>query len=475
MRYLLFFWLAVLLGLPTNAQVRQQRVYGSAGNEEGGLLTPLSTGGYLLVGSQRVTSSVSPRLFVARLNAVGDTIFTKRVTLPGYTFAIPQYTCVNAANQVLVTATTLQSSAPLNGHALLLLFSAQGDTLWTRKTIGPTNDYYSSVLLGNDGNFVLTASLNTFPQWMKISATGQVVSQTTINYDATDVGAVSGLFKDNSGQGGYWLLNTKGIVGNARKFLHLTESGVVDQSKPLYGNGYDLINSIAPLANNAGYIACQDGRLVRFTAALDTIWTKTLRYTAPNGFSGFAGPNLIQPLADGNFVLAGGFNSFGNRVYLSKITPTGQVLRDTVLFRTGGSEYVRSLLVAPGTSNYVFSGYATQGPLGGADLFLGIHANWNVLGTTSPRQQPVRTLQAWPNPVAGSGTLQLRADQALIGEVLLRDALGCVVRRWPTTRELATAGGQHLQLAGVPAGVYLLTGQTTDGQRYVARLLCEQH
>ncbi|MBD2715775.1 hypothetical protein KBK19_12085 [Microvirga sp. STR05] len=225
----------------------------------------------------------------------------------------------------------------------------------------------------------------------------------------------------------------------------------------------------------SGYLACQDGRLIRFNAALDTLWTRLLPYTAPNGFRTYGSARLVRPLPDGNLVVAGGvYANSGTRVYLSKVTPTGQVLRDTVLYRTGGDEFVNGLEVEAGTGNYVFSGYATQGPLGLADLFFGRQAAWRTLSTQAPARQPVLALAAWPNPVgAGQSQLRVRSGQPLAGELVLRDALGRTVRHWPATRAVTSTEGQALPLGEVPAGLYLLTGTAPDGRRYVARVLRE--
>ncbi|WP_345074510.1 hypothetical protein [Hymenobacter fastidiosus] len=477
-RFLLFLvlgGLAVLTGPPALAQLLHQQVYGSAGPERLGYLTPVQAGGYLLVGTQQKTppTALDEKLYLVRTTAQGDTLWTRTHKIPGFTVINVRAICENAAGQVLVAGAGGDANIGFADEAILILLNPQGDTLWTRKVDGPTGDSYTGLLLGNDGTFVLTASLNTYPQWLKVNAAGQVVARTNINYDADNIGVVTGLFKDNSGRGGYWLQNSNGSTISERKLLHLTEAGVVDQTKPLYGKGSDFITSVAPLPNQGGYLMCQASKLTRFTAALDTVWTKYLIYT--NGVvTGYATPGQVQPLADGNFVLAGSFYfADGYRVYLGKITPDGQVLRDTVLFRAGGSETIRSLAVEPGTNNYVFSGEATQGPLGRSDLFLGIHANWRVLSTRAARAPRV-AFEAWPNPLAaGQPELTLRADRQVAGELTLTDPLGRRVRTWPATRALAQAGGQRLSLAGLPPGLYLLTGTAADGRRYVARIVRE--
>ncbi|GAA4393314.1 hypothetical protein [Hymenobacter koreensis] len=467
-------WLAALLGLPAQAQLLRQHVYGTTGEESYGLLTPVRGGGYLLVGDHqpRPSSNFNERLYLVRVNSQGDTLWTRRQRL-GFNGINVSGVCENAAGQILVAISGANTNAvPIDDAAMLVLFNAQGDTLWTRKTGGPTIDGYTGLVLGHDGNFVLTGSLGTFPQWLKVSAAGQVLARTTINYDAGDVGYLSGLFKDASSRGGYWVENaTGGTAAGARKLLHLTEAGVVDQTKPLYGRSYDNLQSVASLPNNGGYVACEGstGRLVRFTPALDTLWTRQLRFD--NGtVRGFASARQVQPLPDGTLVVAGQFFfSGGGRVYLAKLSAAGQTLRDTVLFRGAGTETVAGLAVEPGTNRYVFSGYTTSGPRGGADLFLGIHADWRVLSTRPARERPA-ALAAWPNPLpAGRHELVLRPGRPLRGHLALHDAAGRLVRQWPAP----PAAEQRLSLAGVPPGLYLLTATDATGLRYVARVLRE--
>lgn len=415
------------------------------------------------------------KLYLVRVNNQGDTLWTRTHKVSNFDAVTVQGVCENAAGQVLVLAGGGNTATSVGNEAILLLLNVQGDTIWTRKVAGPLNNYYDSVVLGNDGNFVLTATLNTYPQWLKINAAGQIVAQTNINYDSSEIGYVTAVIKDNTGLGGYWLLNVKAGTNPGRKMLHLTEAGIVDQTKYLAGEG--PFRSINPFPQG-GYLAANatNGKLIRFSSTLDTVWTKQLRYTHPNGLiSGYASAYQVQPLADGNLVVAGSFYyQSGNRVYLSKISPAGQVLRDTVLFRLGGDEWLRGLAVEPGTSNYVFSGYATQGPRGGSDLLLGIHANWRTLTTRSAaRSQPALTLEAWPNPLGAHHELHLRAAQPLSGLLVLHDALGRIVRTWPATRSAAQAEGQVLSLAGVPPGVYLLIGTAPDGRRLLARLVRE--
>ena len=350
----------------------------------------------------------------------------------------------------------------------MLLLNAQGDTLWTRRVAGPTNDVFRTVSLANDGNFMLTGTLNTQPQWLKVNAAGQTVAQASLAFNpgGIGVGYPGAAFADVTGRGGYWVTLYNDTPGPF-KFVHLTEAGVRDQdvTRQFSSGGYDYVDQVQPLPGGAGYLGSVNGRLGHFTPTLDTLWTRNYRGSS----------RLVRLLPDGNAVTAGNFStSGGTRVYLAKVAPaTGQLLRDTILASlSGASQLVGGLALEPGTGNYVFTGFTTRTPqLNQSALFFGLQRRWTV---TSQREARARTLPlaAWPNPVGQERRLTLRTARPLRGELLLRDELGRLVRRWPAQAG-ATAAGQELSLAGLPAGLYLLAATDADGQPYVARVLCQ--
>lgn len=84
----------------------------------------------------------------------------------------------------------------------------------------------------------------------------------------------------------------------------------------------------------------------------------------------------------------------------------------------------------------------------------------NISSVFSPVHQPLR---AFPNPAAGSLSVELPGQ----GQLQLLSSTG--QRVWA----VAHAGGlQYFTLPALPAGLYLLQGQTRQ-QRYLARIVIE--
>lgn len=466
LRFICFLLGGLLAGAaPAAAQLLQQRLYGPAAGL--GLLISVRGGGYLLAGREYATAgNQATRLWLLRLNAQGDTLWTRKYRLPG--FAGPtgcRALCENAAGQVLVLGDGLAAPNTTQVGTFRMLLNTQGDTLWTQRTFAGIYDGYTGAVLDPDGYFVVTGSINSLPQLQKLSAGGQVLATTPLVFSSTDIGFPIKPFLDNSSRGGYWVPLHAYNGRLLRKFVHVTPAGVRDQDVPLYDipGQTDRIYDVQPIPGG-GYLACLDGRLARLTPQLDTVWTRSSRGSVLQ----------VRLLPGGEAVGAGDFStSGGTRVYLSKWALNGQLLRDTVLASAGGaSQYTFGLALEPGTGNYAFSGWTTRTPtVNASQLFFGLLRNWRV---TSQREARARVLPlaAWPNPVGAERQLTLRAERRLRGELLLRDELGRLVRRWPALPE-ATAAGQALSLAGLPAGLYLLTATDADGRPYVARVLCQ--
>src|SRR5688572_18795663 len=71
----LFFFLA----LPSFGQILWQNTYGLANSyEQLNKMIPLSNGGYLLTGYQRINNGPVATTYAVRTNSVGDTVWTKK-------------------------------------------------------------------------------------------------------------------------------------------------------------------------------------------------------------------------------------------------------------------------------------------------------------------------------------------------------------------------------------------------------------
>lgn len=138
-----------------------------------------------------------------------------------------------------------------------------------------------------------------------------------------------------------------------------------------------------------------------------------------------------------------------------KIAPNGQVIRDTILYRSLGNEYPADVLVDV-QGNYVLYGWTSNGtvpPGGFPDLVLAKFRRWTqTLGTNEEGVATAEELTLYPNPT--HETVHLHGPTPLRGALTLSDALGRVVR---TYRLAASAADAALSLAGLPAGLYLLS------------------
>lgn len=453
---------------PVQAQLLRNNVYGTVAEEEGGRLLALRNGGYLVFGQQQLTNQPG-RLYLVRLTAQGDTLWSRRYSTPFDVFYAYE-ACENLSGQVLIAGIGFNANKPdpLDADALLLSLNAQGDTLWTKLSRGPTNDSYRQIVLAPDGNFVTAAFLNNQCQWLKLNAAGLSLLSTPLQYSPTDNGGAYYLSKATNG--GYWVILGSDFYTNPSKLQYIAETGMLGMQKPFFPGDY-LVSDLQPLLGG-GYAFTVNGRLALYNAQMDSIWSR--RLTSRNIV---VGPRLVRETAQGNLLVLGQrVSNQQEDVSLVLVNRQGVQLHDTTLTRGAGlnsNEYGLGLALDPLTGNYVFSGYVPQGPIGGADLFVGILRRFNtVLGTTPAQQQPVLALEAWPNPLS-QDELHLHAGQLLTGPLVLRDALGRMVRSWPATRAVVQPDGQTLDMAGVLAGVYLLTGTAPDGRRYVARVLRE--
>ena len=128
------------------------------------------------------------RLYLLRLNAAGDTLWTRRYGLPGAYGIAVEHALEDAAGRVLLVGRSFTYTGITQDDAFLALLSPQGDTLWTRRTQSPFRDNYSRPQLTPAGDFVLAANLNGAPQLVRLSASGQRLQQVIVPYSPADLG-----------------------------------------------------------------------------------------------------------------------------------------------------------------------------------------------------------------------------------------------------------------------------------------------
>ena len=454
-----------------------QQTYGSTRDEQGGFAVA-QNGGYLLVGQQTIPSGVVLLYFV-QTNAVGDTLWTKKMSAPGTLNPYITGLVRNQAGTVLVTGLDYG-----NNVGFTLALDANCAPLWgwaytqTAHTLpGATllRTYIGKPLVDADDNFLLVQTAT--------SSTSQsgVSDDTFLKVDKiSGMNIWSARLDSILGSHGYlydWETTNTGLVAviggtnpisqnSGIGILKIGATGRFISFQPRPQNlPYD-ISSYKTTRDAAGNILLVGRqRLTKLDPQGDTLWhtDAPIRY-----HGGWDGVDVAQD-RQGNYVVLGNSSNYTNSwVHLARFSATGQVLNDTAFARNYAT-YARSLLQAS-NGELVISGYAENGPIGGDDLFLLQFRGFRPLASRA-ETAVAAGVTVYPNPAPAGATavhltLPVRHD---LGRLNIFDAMGRLVR------EQAVAAGCEVtvSVAGLPPGLYVLRLTATDGRSWTSKLLRE--
>lgn len=169
-------WLLIVCS--ASAQVVHDRVFGTpTGTEEIYSMVHLRDGGFMLAGEQSIPPPVTTsHLYLLRRDATGDTLWSKRWTLPGCYTYYPHYIVEAAtAGHFLVAGQSFSFDGTTQSDVFLVMCNAQGDTLWTKRTQSISYEWCARPQLLPNGDFLVVGQLNNAPSMQRISPTGQVV------------------------------------------------------------------------------------------------------------------------------------------------------------------------------------------------------------------------------------------------------------------------------------------------------------
>ena len=443
--FLPFALACLLLGSrPAAGQFLWQRTVGTAGNDETGEYMIPVAGGFVTVGkSGNQTSLPDQSLYLSKVNYAGDTLWTKRWNFRQVRVLYPQGLIEDRAGNLVVSAVTFPPGTPTPARqGLLIKLTATGDTLWTR-TVASAGTYASgltTLVLGNDGNYVAIGDLASFPALFKYSPAGTLLWTQIVPYDATRQGYLQNLVAVPNG----YLVISSPNFGNLRsKYKTVDELGVYQFERP--GSIYYPYRL---QLDSQGNILATRGDLLKLTPQGDSIWSHSYQQ-----YGVFVGVKRVVELPNGNYLVAGTrYNTHDNDLALVLVDPNGTRLRDTLLVRSPSDENVAGLALTP-AGDYVLAGGTSMGTVGGGDQFLFAYRNWaRLLPTRVAQPTALAALTAYPNPTVGELMLATADGHSLTGRWVLYDLLGRIVQTDP----LPNQPRAHLTLASLPAGFYLL-------------------
>ena len=388
------------------------------------------TGSTLGVGSITLTNAGTTNIFVAKLTDAGGSGSVQWAQQAGGTLTDQCTALAVRANAVYLTGFTNSPVA----------------------TFGPTSAPANGAFMSNA--FVaklLDAGSNGAFQWVTRAGPATPASPftTLLPYAIALSGPavyIAGTYFGNAGFGATTIStpNPNDYDVFAAKLTDAGPSGTFNWGVAGGSNNMDFVGG---LAANGGSLYLAG----RFTGPTATFGTTTL--TDPNTSTSSLAMYLTK-ISDGGvsgaFAWAQAAGATTTSGASQRNTPTGVVLaagRGHLVGNLAGSYSGNPS--APSSTTATFGSLTQTTPGGG----IGFIATWldNGLLATAPGLAARPALALWPNPARDHATLRLPAPAEPV-PVLLLDALGRLVRRYPAPTQLDFP----LDLRGLPAGLYVL-------------------
>jgi hypothetical protein len=442
------------LSFASNAQLLWQKTYGSTNRNV--FLTrmiPLQNGGYLLAGSQ----SLSPANMVGylvRTNASGDTLWTRHHKPVGFDRARIYDAAEDGDGNLLIVGSGFNNLNGQDYNGFILKLNPNGDTIWTRRTITPKSDGYTSCIIANDGNYLIVGEKNQINQIQKVGKNGLPIWIKAMQFSIADTGVISAIHPAPNGYSVF--ISTFNGFPLPNKVFRIDEAG-----NPLFNftnYAWGATDIFTEAGNNL--LVAASSKLFKLNPLGDTIWS---RLYMKNGQ--YLGINAVKTTNDGNYIL--GFdrlNGMDSDVGLMKTTINGDLIKDTVLFRFGNSEFLKDLVVDAG-GDYVFSGHATINSMTNSQFFLAKHRKWNRTLGLKEDNAFAKGLKLYPNPALEQ--IMLESEKLLTGSLTLINLQGQQV--WHET--VSGMAKKVLPLHRFPPGIYILRFAGDDGEQFSRKLI----
>ena len=293
-----------------------QNVYDSGHGENGNSLYPTTDGGFIITGGAKDASLVSDDLYLIRLDAGGDTLWTKKYGGPlgDYGTEVRQTT-----DGGFIAIGTTASYGAGSTDFYFIRTDASGDTLWTR-TVGGTNlEFGQSVYECHDGGFIATGGTASYGfgdydlYLVRLNASGTVRWARTVGGQLQDFGQH---VKQTPDLGFIAAGNTYSYgVDSSDYYLVKTDSaGVIEFTRTYGGQRFEIAEDVE-MTSDGGYIVSgytesfgagmADYYVVKTDASGALMWSKT--YGGADNDYGFK----IEATPDSKYVMAGQTESFG--------------------------------------------------------------------------------------------------------------------------------------------------------------------
>jgi uncharacterized delta-60 repeat protein len=407
------------------------KTIGGSGHDYAWSIIQSSDGGYIVAGGTESFGAGYEDIYVVKLDSAGNVVWTKTI---GGSSLDEARSIIQSSDGGYVVAGWTWSFGAGSGDIYVVKLDAGGNVVWTKTIGGSGDDEAGSIIQSSDGGYVVAGWTSSFGAGgydfyvVKMDANGNVCfSQNITNYSvsstvpsfsspstvaisqspmvesisppvsyggsvsdvcalapaptfAKTIGGSNGDYARSitqSSDGGYVVAGytaSFGAGGVDFYVVKLDSSGNVQWTKTIGGSGADIAYSIIQ-SSDGGYVVAgetysfgagdRDFYVVKLDSSGNVQWTKTI-----GGSDRDVAYSIIQS-SDGGYVIAGDTRSFGAGwydFYVVKLDSLGNVQWTKTI---GGSygDYARSITQSS-DGGYVVAGYTASFGAGGVDFYV---------------------------------------------------------------------------------------------------------
>jgi hypothetical protein len=497
------------------AQVMFQKTYGGTGQEEAFSIDKTNDGGYIIVGYTKSNTFGGSDVNLLRVNQAGEIIWTKTFgtygddsglsvhqtsdggfIIAGYAnyhgvfdygdvYIIKTDSSGNAAwiknmgainsddsdfgtdvkqtgdGGYIITGWT-RSFGPTGTDVYLIKTNNFGDTLWTKRYGGNSDERSYSVLQTSDGGYLIAGGsgsynlINYDVYLIKTDSSGNMIwSKVLVSLNNEYCNAIQ-----QTNDGGYIIIgntSSSGAGGSDIFLIKIDTSANIAWSKT-YGGVNDDYGSSVQQTNDGGYIMTGsttsygagyfDVYLIKTDNTGDTLWTKTM------GGVSYDRGWCVQLTSDNGFIIAGGTGNFGSGimdVYIIKTDSIGNTgcnesTTNTIVTNQTNSFLNATTLVSSGLEIISWPPLSSSGNISTTICYVGINETSSAISL-------------FPNPAATE--IRIKSQESGIKSVEIYDVLGEKI--FSTDVTAGKTDELTINATTFTAGIYFVSIKTTEG------------
>lgn len=399
----------LFISLKSFGQNLFQRTYGNSLDDYATSIRTTSDQGYIMTGSTWIGQGLE-RIWLIKLNASGDTVWTRYFSGPNSAGGTEEVLQTSDGGFLVASGGSYMLG---NTNVYLVKFDSTGTLVWSRSIGGPGKDYIKSVAELDDGGFIMAGYTESFGAGngdlllIKTDESGNPVWMETFGGTGYEIGLC---IRKTSDLGFIIAGRTASYgAGNQDILLIKTDSSGALAWAKTYG-GPDNDYGYTVLETPSGFLlagvslgfgaGAGDVVAIRTDFSGNIIQSKTLGGDAADGAS------YMVATSDGNYLISGNTNSFGDGssdCYLLKINDTLDLLWSSSY---GGSDFDYASTVAETEDDgIIIAGQTKSYGTGGADIFV-IKTNAGGFSGCSNQIAPA-TVESSPAMITGSPLLQI--------------------------------------------------------------------